>query len=148
MSSENEGGIDKKSIFQLQFGCTCFHNFLATLSSFPANKRVIKAPLLELMKQKHYQCTCVYFCIDYLCTAVIMRQRACRWHRWCGMAWGFAASKQSATITSQICDHSWKHRMLIRLRRQQLGICSQMNCIICIHLSRIKTEITPCPNMG
>lgn len=37
--------------------------------------------------------------------------------------------------------------MLIRLCRQQLGICSQMNCIICIHLSRIKTEITPCPNV-
>lgn len=53
VSSENEGGIDKTSIFQLQFGCTCFHNFLATLSSFPANKRVIKAPLLELMKQKN-----------------------------------------------------------------------------------------------
>lgn len=44
VSSENEGGIDKTSIFQLQFGCTCFHNFLATQSSFPANKRVIKAP--------------------------------------------------------------------------------------------------------
>lgn len=52
VSSENEGGIDKTSIFQLQFGCTCFHNFLATQSSFPANKRVIKAPLLEVMKQK------------------------------------------------------------------------------------------------
>lgn len=66
----------------------------------PAEKQTNKPT-----SEKH---KCVRFYSDYLCTAVITEQRACQWYQWCGMARGLDASAHSATITSQICDHSWK----------------------------------------
>lgn len=71
------------------------------------------------------------------------------------MARGLAASKHNATITSQMCDHSWKQG-IDETVQQQLGICFPMkgcnlykfiiNRIIPSHVIKTLCDLDPMDN--